>query len=126
MGVGVSRMAKSDVTNTESASMCLLPLLSERSTLIVLQPSLAANGITVGRNANRSHIVLGSSMRLSRRHANITCIEGQWFIEDLNSINGVFVNDIQCKRHVLKEGDIGRLRFPIERYAWFIKSVSFL
>ncbi|MCB0191165.1 MAG: FHA domain-containing protein [Anaerolineae bacterium] len=37
----------------------------------------------------------GKKAGVSRRHGRITLQEGQWYIEDLNSTNGTFVNGIQ-------------------------------
>jgi pSer/pThr/pTyr-binding forkhead associated (FHA) protein len=47
--------------------------------------------------------------KVSRRHARITLREGQYFVEDLGSTNGTFVNRgkrlMPGVRHELKDGD---------------------
>jgi diguanylate cyclase (GGDEF)-like protein len=44
---------------------------------------------------------------VSRRHARIVRgPEGNWFLEDLNSTNGSFANDVKVARHLLHDGDI--------------------
>lgn len=46
---------------------------------------------------------------VSRRHASIECIAGGYFLEDLQSRNGTYVNDHRIERQRLQPGD--RLRF---------------
>jgi hypothetical protein len=61
--------------------------------------------------------------KVSRRHARIVCRDGQYFIEDLGSTNGTFINRgkrlLPGNSHPLKDGDeiiVGKtfLRFYIE------------
>lgn len=57
---------------------------------------------------------------ISRIHAKIERLEGTYYIEDLNSTNGTFVNEeplIYKKRTKLKENDI--IRFADIRYRFF-------
>lgn len=54
---------------------------------------------------------------ISRIHAKIECLENKYYIEDLNSTNGTFLNEeplIYKKRVQLKENDI--IRFADVRY----------
>jgi hypothetical protein len=62
--------------------------------------------------------------KVSRRHARITVKDGQYFLEDLGSTNGTFVNRGKRlppgERHTLKDGDeiiVGKtfLRFQLVR-----------
>jgi hypothetical protein len=62
--------------------------------------------------------------KVSRRHARITLLDGQYFLEDQGSTNGTFVNRGRRlepgQRHPLKEGDeiiVGKtfLRFHIAK-----------
>ncbi len=46
---------------------------------------------------------------LSREHARVVPENSRWVIEDLNSSNGVFVNDEKVTRHILTPGDIVKL-----------------
>jgi len=51
-------------------------------------------------------------MGVSRRHARITWQDGQFFIQDMGSTNGTWVNNIELmakKPHPLKPGDLLRL-----------------
>uniref|UniRef100_UPI004055E14D DUF6382 domain-containing protein n=1 Tax=Agathobacter sp. TaxID=2021311 RepID=UPI004055E14D len=54
---------------------------------------------------------------ISRFHAKIECLEHQYYIEDLNSTNGTFVNEealLYKKQKQLKENDV--IRFADVRY----------
>ena len=46
---------------------------------------------------------------VSRRHCRLTFQEGFWHIIDLNSLNGLYVNDERVHEAVLQEGDVIRL-----------------
>lgn len=64
----------------------------------------------------------GSQAGVSRRHSRLVQIAREWFIEDLNSTNGTFVNGVRLRPQqtvVLKNGDIVRcgqveLEFGVE------------
>ena len=43
---------------------------------------------------------------VSRRHAEVECLGGRWYIRDLASANCTFVNSRPIERHELVEGDI--------------------
>jgi two-component system NtrC family sensor kinase len=65
--------------------------------------------ITVGRDS--SNIIQLHDTEVSRRHAEIRQEEGRFFIVDLTSSNGTYVNNQRVERHALKNGDrlqIGR------------------
>jgi pSer/pThr/pTyr-binding forkhead associated (FHA) protein len=57
----------------------------------------------IGRG-NDAHLVL-PNVSVSRYHAKLLSIEGEWRVEDLDSRNGLLVNGESCKTHVLKTGD---------------------
>jgi pSer/pThr/pTyr-binding forkhead associated (FHA) protein len=46
---------------------------------------------------------------VSRRHCRFVFHDGAWEIEDLDSLNGVFVNDENVTRRILRPGDIVRI-----------------
>ncbi len=63
---------------------------------------------TIGRTAGNDIII--SDPTVSRHHARLVFHNGQWYLEDLNSSNGSFVNDIRIHRPApLMEGDELRL-----------------
>src|ERR1700730_7048321 len=57
----------------------------------------------IGRQAN-NHLVLRDN-RASRNHARIFSENGEYFIEDLNSRHGIYVNGERVKRHRLADSD---------------------
>jgi pSer/pThr/pTyr-binding forkhead associated (FHA) protein len=53
---------------------------------------------------------------VSRRHCRIVFFESRWHIIDLDSLNGVFVNNQRIREAVLKQGDrirIGSFVFEV-------------
>jgi len=65
---------------------------------------LQRDATIVGRHRD-CDIVL-DSLAVSRQHARIVCIEGRYYIEDLHSRNGTYVNGQQVTQpRLLKEGD---------------------
>lgn len=51
----------------------------------------AQSGMTIGRDPNDNLLCIADG-RMSRRHAMLQENNGQWFLTDLNSANGTFVN----------------------------------
>jgi pSer/pThr/pTyr-binding forkhead associated (FHA) protein len=79
---------------------------------LVLQPS----GATI--ELNRPDMLVGrhseADVRLplpdvSRRHCRFLCVEGCWQVVDLNSLNGVYVNDEPVLQAALHQGDLVRI-----------------
>jgi hypothetical protein len=52
----------------------------------------AQSGMTIGRDPNDNVLCIADG-RMSRRHAMLQEKNGQWFLADLNSANGTFVNN---------------------------------
>lgn len=72
----------------------------------VLYPLIGT--VTVGR-AMGSTIWLEDSY-LSHNHARFSCLNEQWFVEDLGSTNGTFVNDTQIDAPApIAVGDVIRM-----------------
>src|SRR6202790_4691446 len=57
----------------------------------------------IGRQGD-NHLVLRDN-RASRNHARIFADEGEFFVEDLNSRHGIYVNGERVKRHKLADSD---------------------
>jgi predicted component of type VI protein secretion system len=54
---------------------------------------------------------------VSRWHCRFVYADSSWYVEDLNSLNGVFVNGSRVPRAILSDGDIvaiGGLAFEIQ------------
>jgi pSer/pThr/pTyr-binding forkhead associated (FHA) protein len=67
---------------------------------------------------NRPRMILGRHSQcdvhlplpdVSRRHCRVLFEDGQWFIEDGDSLNGIFVNNRRVKREVLRLNDCVRI-----------------
>ena len=63
---------------------------------------VATNGgsITIGRAPDNSIAI--DNLAISNRHAEIKSEQGSLVVEDLNSLNGTFVNNQRVKRSALK------------------------
>ena len=65
-----------------------------------------ASGDVIGRESEGREY-LTSHMTVSRRHAKLT-FNGSWLIEDLNSLNGTYINEIRIapnESHKINSGD---------------------
>src|SRR5262245_60626781 len=89
---------------------------SARPTVAVLtvQAGLAAGQVlplelgranTLGREEGECTITFEDA-RLSRVHARIISVNGEWMLTDTGSTNGTFVNDVRIEKHAqLADGD---------------------
>lgn len=73
---------------------------------------------TVGRGDTCTYPIV--SRKLSRQHARVFAGVGAWGVEDLNSTNGIRVNEEKVQTAWLKHGDVVRFgpipfRFEVER-----------
>jgi len=60
---------------------------------------------TLGREEGECTITFADA-RLSRVHAQIVCVRGEWMLTDQGSTNGTFVNDTRIEKHSrLADGD---------------------
>lgn len=82
-----------------------MPVLIVKFEGSVLQ-KVAVNGgaISIGRNPDNSIPI--NNLAVSSYHAEIRSEQGHLVIEDLNSLNGTFVNNQRVKRSTLKDGDV--------------------
>jgi serine phosphatase RsbU (regulator of sigma subunit)/pSer/pThr/pTyr-binding forkhead associated (FHA) protein len=71
---------------------------------------------TVGRKADRDIVI--ADARVSREHAEIVSEEGKFFVVDLNSRHGTFVNGHRVQRHKLQGGD--RLEFGVRESVYVV------
>jgi diguanylate cyclase (GGDEF)-like protein len=53
---------------------------------------------------------------VSRRHARLSKVEGGWLVQDLQSTNGSYVNDVPIREHKLVAGDQLKVGSAIFRY----------
>ncbi len=69
---------------------------------------LGEAAFTIGRDPS-SDLSLADDAKVSRTHAALEVRDDQWFVVDLGSRNGTWVNDRKVSEHPLRNGD--RLRF---------------
>src|SRR5438874_5068028 len=65
---------------------------------------LTPDAMTVGRSS-ACNIKIGDA-GVSSKHAKIWCEDGEYFLMDLGSTNGTFVNDRDVDREKLNDGDV--------------------
>jgi phosphoserine phosphatase RsbU/P len=92
-------------------------VIARPATLVVINPSgnrtrtsLSPLPYTIGRQAD-NHLILRDN-RASRNHARIVAENGDYFIEDLKSSHGVYVNGARVKRQKLHPADKIEFGFP--------------
>ena len=62
------------------------------------------NPFTIGRGKDNDLVI--AAVCASRHHCILELDEKQWILRDLNSTNGVYVNDEKVTQHYLRHGDI--------------------
>src|SRR3954469_11911234 len=82
--------------------MALLRILS--GSLESQEIELTPDPMTIGR-ASACTIRIGDA-GVSSKHAKIWCEDGQYFLMDMGSTNGTFVNDKDVDREQLSDGDV--------------------
>src|SRR5271155_2317830 len=78
--------------------------------------SLNHTPYTVGRKVDRDLVI--ADPRVSREHASIVAENGEFFVVDLGSKHGTFVNGEKIDRHKLQRND--RLEFGARDVAYLI------
>src|SRR3982750_3915653 len=74
------------------------------------------DAIVIGRETAANLCIADSSV--SRRHSSIEKSDDVFFISDLESLNGTFVNDVPVKRRELEHGD--RIRIGDSQFLFLI------
>jgi pSer/pThr/pTyr-binding forkhead associated (FHA) protein len=77
-------------------------IVSLDDNLIKVVP-LDKDRMTLGRRPYNDIVV--DNLAVSGEHAALQIIGNDYFIEDLNSTNGTFINEQKVKRQILKNGD---------------------
>lgn len=70
---------------------------------IIQEFLLTENPLTIGRTEDNAIRI--DNLSISRNHARIIYVDGEYFIEDLNSQNGTTVNSLPIKRCALRNND---------------------
>lgn len=71
---------------------------------VIKRLSIKGTSVTFGRNS-KCDISL-PDRTISNRHAHITVVRDDCFLEDLDSTNGTYVNQQLVDRHLLEDGDV--------------------
>jgi diguanylate cyclase (GGDEF)-like protein len=75
---------------------------------------LGTDEIVLGRGSDCDiHIDRDS---VSRRHARVFRVEEQWFVEDLGSTNGSYINDVPIQRGPLRDSDYVKIGSAIFKF----------
>ncbi len=75
---------------------------------------LGTEPLTIGRSEELSICIRHRS--LSRYHARVDHLEGRYFISDLRSKNGTFVNGVKVQRQEIQPGDMLKLGDVVLRF----------
>src|SRR5258707_4731703 len=82
---------------------------------IVKEVSVGSRPVTIGRSPDNDLPV--DNLAVSNYHAKIYFEAGRMVVEDLDSLNGTFVNDLPVERATLHDGDnvhIGKHRIKVD------------
>ena len=91
-------------------------LVITRDGEVVDEVEVVGEVMTIGRDSDAD--VTLDDPSVSRRHATLSQVNSQFFIEDLGSTNGTYLNKKRISIHVLKNGDliqVGHFAIRFER-----------
>ena len=71
---------------------------------VVKEFTFAKDSLVIGRDPEAD--IFLDNTGVSRRHAKIEWTSKGYFVEDLGSANGTFLNDEEIERHILDEDDV--------------------
>jgi pSer/pThr/pTyr-binding forkhead associated (FHA) protein len=79
-------------------------LLLKFDSKLLKEVPLGARPVTIGRAPDNDVAI--DNLAMSNYHARVYSEAGHLVVEDLNSLNGTFVNDARVERATLRDGDI--------------------
>ena len=108
---------ESEIKPPRSKLVCLDDTLLDPSQK-GLEILLIDREVTLGRGQDNTNPI--KYQKISRNHARIRPVSGKWVIEDLNSTNGVWVNETRTKEARMRPGDYVKIgvvpfQFGLER-----------
>ncbi len=87
--------------------------------------ALEKTEINIGRSSDNDFVI--NNIKVSRKHAKLEKANGEWFIQDLESSNGTFINGKRIKKSKVRPGDvitIGGIPLNLERLFAGEKEIS--
>ena len=78
-------------------------LLLKFDSAVLKEVPLGTRPVTIGRAPDNDVAI--DNLAMSNHHARVYTEAGHLVIEDLNSLNGTFVNDMRVERATLRDGD---------------------
>jgi diguanylate cyclase (GGDEF)-like protein len=84
----------------EAGKACLIVI---RGRSLGRRVELGSEPIVIGRGADTGLAI--DDAHISRHHAKVARVPEGFTIEDLDSKNGVFVNGVRIRKHVMRDGD---------------------
>jgi hypothetical protein len=89
---------------------------------VLKEVTLAQSVVSIGRLPD--NVIQIDNLAVSGHHAKVYWDAGKYVVEDINSLNGTYVNDVRVTRQALKDGDkvlIGKhsLEFKDEGFTQF-------
>ena len=97
----------------EGSEMPKLSLMFDNK--IVKEVSVGNRPVTIGRSPDND--ILVDNLAVSNYHAKVYYEAGRMVVEDLDSLNGTFVNDLRIERATLHDGDsihIGKHKIKVD------------
>src|SRR5260370_20594641 len=85
----------------EDSKMAKLSLMFEKK--LVKEVAVGSRPVGIGRGPDTDLPV--ANLAVSNHHARVFFEAGRLVVEDLNSLNGTFVNDLRVERATLHDGD---------------------
>ncbi len=101
-------------TPKESAGDACLVLIYPPGLDLGRRWSLGTSEIVVGRGSDCDVQIDRDSV--SRRHARVYRIDEQWYVEDLGSTNGSYIDDIPVQRSPLRNGNFVKIGSAIFKF----------
>src|ERR1700729_4456062 len=79
-------------------------LLLKFDSAVLKEVPLGTRPVTIGRAPDNDVPI--DNLAMSNYHARVYTEAGHLVVEDLNSLNGTFVNDLRVERATLRDGDM--------------------
>lgn len=105
MGKDISDQSTSLITAKTPLESCpVASLFVTHGELFGREIPLSRETIFIGRSKNNNLVFTDKSV--SRKHAVINMIDGEYVISDLDSLKGVYINGKKIKESTLRPGDV--------------------